>query len=245
MSVLSNVIVVLVEPESPGNVGFTARAMANFGVDKLRVVGSDPRNEDEAIMFSVHANNILQSAQIYPTLNEAISDVDIAWAATARAGGDLSVTRVVVPLEELPSPRSLPGRVALVFGRESSGLTTEEILSCDITFTIPTSSRYRSLNLSHAVAVTLYQLYLRATSEEEDIEQVAHRLASRDSREQVCEFFDEIVDAIPLKDYRKPIAKQVFRNVVGRSFLTGREVTTLTGVIRKMRNYILKCSQRD
>ncbi len=241
---IPNVVVVLVEPESPGNVGFVARTMANFGVESLRIVGTDPRDDDQAIMFAVHAVDILEKAEIHSTLDSAIEDTISAWAATARTGGYNSVTRALVPLLELPNPHQFGGNVALVFGRESSGLTNEELSKCDLSFTIPVSERYTSMNLSHAVAVTLYDLFRRYGISGNDTPRPVQVPAQRNEREQTCKFFDEIVDYIPIRNFRKPIAKQVFRNLIGRAYLTGREVTTLTGTIRKIRDFVKKCSDR-
>jgi TrmH family RNA methyltransferase len=238
-----NLSVVLVEPESPGNVGFVARVMANFGVSDLRIVNADPRFDDQAQMFAVRAKDILERAVILPDLKSALEDTDVSWAATARHGGNLSVTRATLPLTELPDPLSLDGRIALVFGRESAGLTNEEVLECDLAFTIPSSKEYPSLNLSHAVAVTLYDIFRRFAPEpvppETGVEgpSVA-RAATRAEREQAAIFFDEIVDQINLKEFRRPIAKQVFRNLLGRAYVTGREVTTMTGVLRRMKEKI-------
>ena len=230
---LPNIVVVLVDPEEPGNVGFVARALANFGVRDLRIVGWDPREEMVAQIFSVRAHDILDSAGIFENLPSALEDIEAAWAATARAGRNHSVTRALVSLEELPDPTSRDGRVALVFGRESSGLTNEELGLCDMAFTIATSEGYPSLNLSHAVAIVLHHLFSKYAPEEER-EPTATRAATRAERDQVMVFLDDVIDALRLKDYRKPIAKQVFRNLLGRAYMTGREVTTMTGIARKL-----------
>jgi TrmH family RNA methyltransferase len=131
------------------------------------------------------------------------------------------------------------GQVALVFGREDVGLTNEEVTLCDLVFTIPASKEYPSMNLSHAIAVTLYELFNKYGSEEPP-EPTEAKPATREDREIVYGFFDEVVDDLDLKDYRKPIAKQVFRNLLGRAYMTGREVTTLTGVVRKLRDLVRK-----
>ncbi|MCF2135730.1 MAG: RNA methyltransferase [Candidatus Thorarchaeota archaeon] len=238
---IPRLVVVLVEPESPGNVGFVARVLANFGVSELRIVGPDVRDEDYAIMFAVHAKTILESSEIHTSLESAIKDTDSAWAATARYGGYNSVSRALVPLPELPNP-TLYGRVALVFGRESAGLTNEEIAQCDLSFTIPVSEQYSSMNLSHAVAVTLYSLFERYNVADSSTPRPIQVPSTKEEREQVCKFFDEIVDELPLKDFRRPIAKQVFRNIMGRAYMTGREVATMTGTTRKIRNCIKGCA---
>ena len=93
------------------------------------------------------------------------------------------------------------------------------------------------MNLSHAIAVTLYDLYVKY-GEKEPPRLTDAKPATRKEREQVYVFFDEIVDTLPLKDYKKPITKQVFRNLLGRAYVTGREVSTLTGLMRKTRDMI-------
>ena len=239
MTGLSNITVVIVSPLNPGNVGFAARVLANFGVSKLRIVGEDPRNDQYAKMFSVRAVEVLERAGIFPSLEEALADMHASWAATARVGRNHSVTRAAVPLPDLPDPFSVSGDVALVFGREDAGLTNEEVALCDLAFTIPVSREYPSMNLSHAIAVTLYELFNKYGSEEPP-EPTEAKPATREEREIVYGFFDEVVDDLDLKDYRIPIAKQVFRNLLGRAYMTGREVATMTGVVRKIRNLIRK-----
>jgi len=229
-----NLVVFLVEPEQPGNVGFVTRILANFGVPELRIVGWDPREDMIAQIYSVRAHEILDSAGIYDDLPSALEDIEAAWATSARAGRNHSVTRALVPLENLPDPTSLEGKVALVFGRESSGLTNEELGLCEFAFTISTSEGYPSLNLSHAVAIVLHHLYTRYATIEPVEGVIPPRAATRTERDQVMVFLDDVIDALPLKDYRRPIAKQVFRNLLGRSYMTGREITTMTGIARKL-----------
>ncbi len=228
-----DIVIVLVGPETPGNVGFAVRVMANFGVRKLRIVGNDVRNDQFAQIFAVRAHGILDNAEIFPDLTSALKDVEAAWGATARKGSNHSVTRAVIPLEDLPDPKSLPATVAIVFGRESVGLTNEEVALCDLTFAIPTSSEYPSMNLSHAVAVTLYELY-RKYAEKPERRPSDLRPATKEEREQVAFFMDELIDQTRIKDFRKPIAKQVFRNLLNRAYMSGREVATLTGIVRKV-----------
>lgn len=237
-----NVVVVLVGPEEPGNVGFVVRAMANFGVSRLRIVGDDVREDQYANIFAVRAVEILHRAEIFDTLGEALSDVEAAWGATARKGSNHSVTRATTPLSELPDPTRIPATVALVFGRESVGLTNDELALCDIAFTIPTSKEYESLNLSHALVVTLYEMYNRY-AEKPERRPTEIRAATREEREQAAYFFDELIDRTTIKDFRLPIAKQVFRNLLHRAFMTGREIATLTGTIRKIHKLVARLEE--
>ena len=235
-----DLVVVLVGPETPGNVGFAVRAMANFGASRLRIVGDDVRNNQYAQIFAVRASEILDNAEIHPNLASALEDVEAAWAATARKGSNHSVTRAVIPLEDLPNPKTLPATVAIVFGRESVGLTNEEVALCDIAFAIPTSPDYPSMNLSHAITVTMYELY-RKYAEKPERRPTDLRPATKEEREQVAFFMDELIDQTRIKDFRKPIAKQVFRNLLNRAYMSGREIATLTGTVRK----IMELSDND
>jgi len=239
-----NLVVILVGPENPGNVGFVTRTLANFGVQELRLVGEDHRQDQFAQMFSVHAHKILDNAGIFDDLGSALTDIDLAWAATARAGRNHSVTRALVPLAELPDPNALEGRIALVFGRESTGLFNDEMELCDLAFTIPASKDYPSLNLSHAVSVVLYHLFSKYAPEEPR-QPSETRAATYQEREQVYKFFDEVVDQLRLKEHRIPIAKQVFRNLLGRAYMTGREVATLTGVVRRISELVNDSKQLE
>ena len=244
MGEFPNLVVVLVGSENPGNVGFAARAMANFGLHELRLVGEDHRQDQFAQMFSVHAHKIVDEAGVYDDLGSALVDIDLAWAATARAGKNHSVTRALVPLSELPDPNSLDGRIALVFGRESTGLLNEEMAQCDLAFTIPASKEYPSLNLSHAVSIVLYHLFSKYVPVEPR-QPFEARAATFREREQVYKFFDDVIDQLGLKEHKIPIAKQVFRNLLGRAYMTGREVATLTGVVRRINERINDSKKLD
>jgi TrmH family RNA methyltransferase len=179
----------------------------------------------------------LDNAEVFPDLQSALEDVEAAWAATSRKGSNHSVTRAVIPLEDLPDPKALPATVAIIFGRESVGLTNDEVSLCDIAFAIPTSPDYPSMNLSHAVAVTLYELY-RKYAEKPERRPTDLRAATREEREQAAIFMDDLIDKTTIKEFRIPIAKQVFRNLLNRAYMSGREVATLTGIIRKLEKLV-------
>nr|WP_320116001.1 RNA methyltransferase [uncultured Desulfuromonas sp.] len=151
-------IVVLVEPQHPGNIGAVCRAMANFGVSQLRLIKScDPFHPD-AVKFSVAARPLLGQAEHFSDLASALADVHFSVALTRRSGrlrGDL------LPLEQLPhrlETVASNSRVAFVFGREDRGLTTEEVALCSQAATIETCDETGSLNLAQAVVVTLYEV---------------------------------------------------------------------------------------
>lgn len=161
MSILNpqRLAIILSSPQQPGNIGATVRAMANFGVTDLRLVTPCPHLHPEARKFAVHAHPLLGSAKIYPTLVEALADCQISIATTRRGGrlrGDLLDSTALPPLlSTLPDK----GQIALVFGREDSGLSSDEVALCSHAATVATSDDLGSLNLAQAVLLFLYEIF--------------------------------------------------------------------------------------
>lgn len=158
--------VVLCEPQHPGNVGATARAMANFGVVDLRLVNPCQYLHPEARKLAAHGWPLLGSATVYRDLDAALTDCSLSIATTRRSGRGrkelLDCSELLPLLGTLPPP----GRAALVFGREDSGLTSAEVSNCSHAATITTSTPGEggSLNLSQAVVILLYELLGRHSS---------------------------------------------------------------------------------
>lgn len=143
--------VVLVDPENPLNIGFVARAMKGFGAEELVIAGSTrwKAMPEKAGVTGEAALDVLGAARFTPTLEEALKGCASAVAFSRRPSG---VRREEV---ELPSAPALHGKTALVFGRESSGLTAEESELCPLLARIPMREGF-SLNLGQAVAVALF-----------------------------------------------------------------------------------------
>jgi tRNA/rRNA methyltransferase len=155
---LNNTAIVLVEPQSPGNVGMVCRAMKNMGLRELRLVNPCRIDHPEAVMFAVSARDILEQARIYPTLTEAIADCPISVAATRRHGKYRQEIRTPEEIVASLLEQGGANRSAFVFGREDSGLTTDEVALCRWRSTIPTGDPYGSLNLAQAVLIFCYEL---------------------------------------------------------------------------------------
>jgi tRNA/rRNA methyltransferase len=156
--------IILCGPQIPGNVGAVARAMANFGLSDLRLVNPCDHLAEEARMFAAGATHVLEAARVYPDLAAAISDLQLTVATTRREG---RLRGRMLDSTELPALLgSLPdgARAGLVFGREQSGLTSDEVALCSHTATVATSSATGSLNLAQAVVLFLYELARRPLS---------------------------------------------------------------------------------
>ena len=149
--------VILVEPQTPANVGFAARVLANFGLDDWAQVGGADWRGTEAERTGAMAGETLEALRLCTTLEEAAADSTHLLGFTARTGRQ----RRAVSLNDLAALRAEWGseaRVALVFGREDRGLEVEEAERCAALCTIPLPG-LASLNLSHAIAIALYEWF--------------------------------------------------------------------------------------
>lgn len=151
--------IILVAPQQPGNIGATVRAMANFGVSELRLVTPCPHLHPEARKFAVNAHPLLGTAKVYSSLPDALADCHLSIATTRRCGrlrGDLLDSTAVPGLLATLPPEA---RIALVFGREDSGLSSEEVALCTHAATVATTDDLGSLNLAQAVLLFLYEIF--------------------------------------------------------------------------------------
>ncbi len=152
--------VILVEPQEGGNVGAAARAMKNFAFRDLVIAGPRPPEPDEkSIWWASGAGDVLQGARYVETLGEALADAHMSVATTAAR--ERHVHEQLTPAEVARvASRTLGGdeTLALVFGRETWGLSGQEIAMCQRTASVPTSTESPTMNLAQAVAVFCYEL---------------------------------------------------------------------------------------
>jgi tRNA/rRNA methyltransferase len=154
-----NMAIVLVEPQSPGNIGMVCRAMKNMGLSTLRLVNPCQVDHPEALKFAVSAKHMLGEAEIFPTLAEALADIPHSVATTRRHG---KYRQEIYTPDEISMKIHGDGgvnRAALVFGREDSGLTTDEVSLCRWQATIPTGDEFGSLNLAQSVLIFCYEFF--------------------------------------------------------------------------------------
>jgi tRNA/rRNA methyltransferase len=226
-----NICIVLVEPQSPGNIGMVCRAMKNMGLENLRIVKGCDRLHPDAVMFAVSAKDILENAIVYPSLAEALSDTTISVATTRRKGKYrqelLTPPQVANTLLEHRS-----GMAALVFGREDHGLSTEELSICSLQGTISSSSSYGSLNLAQAVLVFCYELFgAEATSAIEN-----NRAPAKSSElEALFTHMQDSLSRIGFLNPQNPAhIMRSLRRILFRSGMDSREVSLLRGMFNQI-----------
>jgi tRNA/rRNA methyltransferase len=155
------------KPEHPANVGLVARNMKNTGFKQLRLVGVSGI-EDESLKTAVHAREILESAQIYDRLDEAVADFEVIFAATSKKRKNFSHFSLEDAVEKMAQfPDST--RVGLLFGNERTGLTSEELKHSHFRFSIPQATKQPSFNLASAVLITLFHIYAHPQRPDEHV----------------------------------------------------------------------------
>ena len=223
--------VVLVEPQHPGNIGAVARAMANFGLKDLAMVkGCDLA--DESYARSKSGRPILENSKRFETIEEAIAECDIAIGTSGiRPEGDKRWFRApqdVKKINEIIAERENP---ALLFGRENHGLYREELALCEATITIPTNSEYPILNLSHAVAIVLYEI-----KRSEKVKRLKkQKSVSQEEFERLVDRIMELLENSSYPERRLNRSKTTLRRLVSRGNPNIGEYENLMGIFKAIK----------
>lgn len=223
--------VVLIEPENSGNIGAIARAMDNFGFEKLIIVNPKCNPVDEeAKKRAKHSQKILANAIISD--KRILKKFDCRIATTSQLGTDFNLTRTPITPEQLKEIISLKSRIALIFGREGEGLHNEEIEECDFVVAIPTSKEYPTMNLSHAVSVVLYELSKKSLNMKigDHIKPI-----SCAEKEQIIKMLEQALKKLSFtKESKRETQRKLWKRLVSKAFLTKREAYALMGFLRKI-----------
>lgn len=226
--------VVLVEPKYSGNIGSVARCMKNFGVKDLIMV-NPCEIDDTAYMMAMHARDILENSRIFPDLESALNEIDLAVATTSviEEHRKACLRKAYTLREFVEDVRDFGGKVGLIFGREDYGLYNHEIKECDILLTIPTSKEYPSLNLSHAVGIVLYELFSSKFDR-----RVRDRNIGTVEKRKMMETLRDILDHLEYPDHKRGKAEITLRRVIGRAKLTELEYHLLMGILGMIKERI-------
>lgn len=234
---LDNIRIIFVEPEYQDNIGYLARVMKNFDLKELVLVSPKTIVGEEASLRAAHAQDILQNLKIISSFEEAIKDMDFVIGTTSRIGDESTSPRLALtPSEFVEKIQKFSGKIALVFGREKQGLTNKELTLCDSVISIPASKDYPTLNIAHTAAILFYELF------KGQISLPKPRIASKAEREELISAFESILKLVNYPIHKKEIAVLIFRRILSRAVLTGRETFTIRGIIRRIENSLKKGS---
>lgn len=238
--------IILVEPQLGENIGMVARAMANFGLSELRLV--NPRDgwpSDKARSAASKADHVIDGTRVFETLEEAIADLNFVYATTARERYGFKPVRSPVTAAATLRDRFVSGeRTGILFGREKSGLSNEEVALADELVTFPVNPAFASLNIAQAVLLMSYE-WMKSGMEDLTVtafQPIEQRPALK---EEVLGLFEHIEEALDARGYFRPIAKKPkmvdnLRAVLSRRAFTAQEVGVLRGVISSLDRFSRK-----
>ncbi|MGZ5035923.1 MAG: RNA methyltransferase [Usitatibacter sp.] len=230
-SARSRVAVVLSRPSHPGNIGGAARAMKTMGFRDLRVVAPKRFPDPEASALASGALDVLEAARVFDRLEDAIGDAVLAIGFTSRSR-DLSHAPLALR-DAAPAIAAAAegGRVALVFGNETFGLTNEELARCRMLAMIPANPDYASLNLAAAVQVACYEVSVAAALHAPP-RAVAHEPATVAETEALFEHWEAAMVASGFLDPAQPKRlMERMRRLFARAGLEREEVKLLRGML--------------
>ena len=229
-------IVILVEPQLGDNIGTTARAMANFGLSRLRLI--KPRDgwpNPRAYVAASGADRILNEAVLFDTIEAAIADCTYVLATTARAHDQ---AKPVIGPEEaarVMAPRIAAGEaVGVVFGRERYGLENTEVALTDGIITFPVNPAFASLNLAQAVLLIAYEWFKLESGGA--LPFAMPQKSDPATKEQLFAFFENVERELDRVEFFRPAEKHEtmminLRNIFHRMQPTRQDIQTLSGVI--------------
>jgi tRNA/rRNA methyltransferase len=231
-------VFVLVRPQMGENVGAAARAMLNFGLERMRIV--DPRDgwpNPKAVAMASGAGRVLDQAGLFPDVATSIADCDFVFATTAR-GREL-VKLVVTPERAMEMTRAMAAegkRVGVLFGPERAGLENDDIIQCNAIVTVDVNPEFPSLNLGQCVLLLGYEWRRQGGVTPEMMELARTEFASRLEVEKLADHFEERLEAASFffPPTKAEGMKANLRNMWSRLGLTRAEVQTFHGMLRQI-----------
>lgn len=241
---LPDIRIVLVNPSHPGNIGAAARAMKNMGLSQMVLVEPQEFPDPRAIWRAAGAKDLVDAAIVVDNLEAAIADCQLVVGTSARE------RKIPWPLvdpktcAEKIAAEPADAKVALLFGREDSGLTNDELRRCNLHVNIPTSENYRSLNLSMAVQILCYELRMLSLGEEgrfEGMEEWDEPIASSSDMERFYEHLSETLIDLEFYDPENPRQLMTrLRRLFHRARMDQMEINIMRGILADMQKAIKK-----
>jgi tRNA/rRNA methyltransferase len=236
--------VILVRPQLAVNIGMCARAMANFGLEDLRLVNPRegwPRTDEYrevAYSAAAGATEVLDAARVFPSVGAAVADLNAVYAATARERGQMKA--VLTPSEAMAATAAVAGeRRGILFGPERTGIDNDEVAIADAIVTFPSNPAYASLNLAQAVLICGYEWFKSAHGDRPPPSTIPRAASPPAQREMLLAFFDFLEERLDQNGFFRPVTKKPgmrrnLRNIFHRMELTQQDVRTLWGAVVRL-----------
>jgi TrmH family RNA methyltransferase len=231
---LSRIHVVLVEPTGPLNVGSAARAMANFGLSRLRIIKGPPTDHPQCRAMATHAQDVLAEARRCSTLEEALSGATFIVGTTARGRHRV---QALPPRETARRivEEARRGEVAILFGREDHGLSKEELRRAHVVTAVETAPRCRALNLAQAVLLISYEIFAATGARGQIVTSDEGPLLREEQRVRLRELFIEALGCVGIVHSGTEVAmRQSVERLLALGPMQSRDARTLFGLTREV-----------
>jgi len=228
--------IILVRPQGPINIGSVCRAMMNFGVTRLRLVSPCSGYKSlEAKKMALTAFSVLETAQIFDTLDQALHDIHVAYGTTRRFGKYRKNFLTPATAGAQIAGAGPKIRSALVMGPEDTGLETRDLDLCQQFITIPTHDAYPSMNLSHAVSVLLYETRMHSDSAKQFYDPKVNNPATGEEMESMFDHMRQTLLDIDYLDPQNPDhLLRTFRRIFGSAGLSARDIRIIRGLMSRI-----------
>ena len=235
--IFDNIYVVLVEPANPGNIGSTVRAMKNMGIHHLRLINPVPyRDVPEQRKLGYRSQEIVQNSKEFPTLSAALADIPLVFLATTRSGKWKKDFLLPDKAAEIITGRRGKEKIAIVFGREDSGVTIDESQLANYCITIPTAVSYPSINLAQAVLVVLYEIY---KLEEGNRKTVPYpKTAPKKTFARLIDNIWSMMQSLELREPEKGLFHRSLKRELTRTRWTNADIAVFDRVCKQVRWFI-------
>ena len=238
---LKNIHFVLIRPQLGENIGASARVLKNFNCENLRLI--NPRDSwpnKKARATAVEAKDVIDNAKIFTQNDQAVEDLHYVFATTSRSR---SVNKKILNLDEalkLINTFSNKKNIGILFGPESSGLSNQDLENANYLVNIPTNIKFKSLNLSHAISVFAYNLFVYANKPSYSFKNLYR--SDDASKKEVQIFLKFLIDNLDKVGFLKPEENRKLmimniKNIFHRSLLSTQEIRTLSGIISSFIKY--------
>ena len=237
---LDYIRVVLIEPTHPGNIGAAARAMANMGVDHLVLVNPWEFPSSVASARAAGADRILENARVFDNLDAAIADCTMVLGTTARQRSIEWPSLDPENAMQEAAAHAENSRVAILFGRESRGLTNEELERCHYVVRIPVDENFPSLNLGSAVMVMLYELRrIRLSGATAASTTPGEPVASAADMQHFYDHLQQVLQLVEFSDGRSAKQQRKLARLFNRAFPYVQEIKMLRGILSAIEDKVL------
>ena len=237
-----SITVILIYPETSGNIGAVARVMKNFGFSNLLLFNPLCEWNTHYVQgFAMHGADVLLGSEVIrceysdeiPRLKELFQRFDVIIGTTGKGKDYTNIKRVPIFIDELDlTTLTKNARIGLVFGRESTGISNDQLALMDFCVRIPADPVYPILNLSHAVSICLFTLFKKLRDNQKFRGEILP--ASKEDKDRLLGEFEAILSQLALRSNSQENTLSAFRNIIGRAFISKKEATLIFSMFKKL-----------